>query len=370
MQILKMKELENIQNDYTKLIESYSDTFEFGEFDYSIVSSFIEEVEVFWLNRLETTSLLLDMLTSNNECYLLSGAIYLDSKNNEHFPLKALGDYQIIYDPFIKMEPFIRNNLPQMGEQKTADFFKKVFRDTFNILTNLKNEFIILPVVQLAWNLEIDKHMQILQDIHMNFLSGILGKELKSTDHFYELYKSYSQIIEDLDGFYLENLIFNGVEDAEIQLEERINKYIGDNLQMASDKPEAEKFMLATFAMIAQITDILLIAINLKLIPFIRYSVTFRYFLIMNKLVSEDKETKSMLDKSIIAYLFYEQYPNSFFSDFSYNEYVSQLKEYNLIDDVSKSLNLISNDLENYHVQEIIKTIVGKFENRIIKKLR
>lgn len=370
MKILKNKELENIQEDYTKLIESYSDTFKTGEFNYSIVSSFIEEVEVFWLERLDSARLLLDMLTSCNECYLLSGAMYLNSKNNEHFLLKALGDYQIMCDPFIKMEPFIRNNVAQIGRQKTNDFFMKVYRDTYNVLTDHKNDFIILPVAHLAWNLEKDKHMEILREIHLEFISGILGKEIKSVKDFYESYKNYSQIVKDLDEFYLDNLIFNGIEDIEMELDERINKYIETNVQGMSDNSEAEKFMLSTFTMIAQITDILLIALNLRLIPFIRYDVTFRYFLIMNKLFREDKETSSMLNKTILAYLFYEKYPNTFFFDFNYNEYVSKLKDYNLIDDVSRKLNLKSNELEDYGVREIIEIISGEFENKIINNLR
>ncbi len=370
MKILEIKELENIQNDYTRLIESYSDTFKTGEFDYSIVSSFIEEVEVFWLERLDSARLLLDMLTSNNECYLLSGAMYLDSKNNEHFFLKTLGDYQIVYDPFIKMEPFIRNNLVRMGRQKTKDFFMKVFRDTYNVLTECKNDFIILPVTHLAWSLEKEKHMEILREIHLNFISGILGKEIKSVNNFYGLYKSYAQIIEDLDEFYIDNLIFNGIEDTEIGLDERINKYIETNVQEMKDNSEVEKFMLSTYTMIAQITDILLITLNLRLIPFIRYDVTFRYFLMMNKLVREDKETSSMLNKTILAYLFYERYPNRFFNDFNYNEYVSKLKDYNLLEDVSSTLNLKNNQLEDYGVQEIIETISGKFEKIIINNQR
>ncbi|MDI6678838.1 MULTISPECIES: hypothetical protein [Bacillus cereus group] len=370
MKILEIKELENIQNDYTRLVESYSDTFKTGEFDYSIASSFIEEVEVFWLERLDSARLLLDMLTSNNECYLLSGAIYLDSKNNEHFFLKTLGDYQIVSDPFIKMEPFIRNNLVRMGRQKTKDFFMKVFRDTYNVLTECKNNFIILPVTHLAWSFEKEKHMEILREIHLNFISGILGKEIKSVNNFYELYKSYAQIIEDLDEFYIDNLIFNGIEDTEIGLDERINKYIETNVQEMRDNSEVEKFMLSTYTMIAQITDILLITLNLRLIPFIRYDVTFRYFLMMNKLVREDKETSSMLNKTILAYLFYERYSNRFFNDFNYNEYVSKLKDYNLLEDVSSTLNLKNNQLEDYGVQEIIETISVKFEKIIINNQR
>ncbi|PFJ51913.1 hypothetical protein COI99_14540 [Bacillus cereus] len=366
MQTLKIKELEDIQNDYTKLVESYLDTFKDGQFNYTIVSSFIEEIETFWLKRLDSTRLLLNLLTSNHECYLLSGAIYLNPHNNEHFSLKTLGDYQIMYDPFIKMEPFIRNGVVRMGEQKVDDYFIKVFNATYKILTEHKNEFIILPVVYLAWSFESDKHMEKLRDIHMNFISGILGKEIKSVDEFYKLYQSYSQIVENLDGFYLDNLIFNGIEDDKINLDERINKYIERNFPEMSDKPEAEKFMLSTFTMIGQITDILYIAINLRLIPFIRYSVTFRYFLIMHKLVSEDKETRSMLNKTILAYLFYEKYSREFFNNFNYPEYVSKFIDYNLIDDVSEKLDLKNKQLEDYTLPEIIEKISENFENRII----
>ncbi|PEL13029.1 hypothetical protein [Bacillus sp. AFS017336] len=369
MKTLNLGELKVIQNEYAMLIKSYSDTFSSLDFDTFMVNSFIEEVEIFWLKRLDSIRLLLEMLTKDNECFILSGAIYLGCKDNEHFPLKALGDYQFMYDPFIKMEPFFKSNISQIGTQNNIDFFAKVYTDTYKVLTEYETDFIILPLSYLSWNHEKENHIKFLQEVHLNFLSGILGKNISSDEQFRELYRSFEQIENDLNEFYLQNLIFNGIEDERLPIGERINNYIKKNLPPLSNSSEPDKFIFATFTMIGQMTDILLTSSQLNLIPFIRYDVTFRYFLIMNSILKEDDETEVMLNKSILSHIFYENFPTYFFTKIEYNEYIKKLKEYSLIQDVYKRLDLKNKSLQDYKLTEIVDVIRDRFNNRVLNNL-
>jgi hypothetical protein len=369
MKTLNINELKVIQSEYTSLIKSYSESFFSLEFDTFSVNTFIEEVEIFWLKRLDPIRIMLETLTLDNNCYLLSGAIYLGCKDNEHFPFKALGGYQIMYDPFIKMEPFFRHNINQIGSQNSFEFFLKVFKDTYRVLTEYENDFIILPISQLAWHLEREKHIQFLKDVHLNFLSGIMGSNINSDEQFYDLYNSFSQIENDLNDFYSQNLIFNGIEDARLPIGDRVNNYIKSNIPQFIGKTDPEKFLIATFTMISQITDILLTSTNLKLIPFIRYDVTFRYFLMLNSILKEDKDTKIMLNKGILSHLFYECFPTSFYSKMEYREYIKILKEYNLIEDVYESLDLKNSNLQEHKLKELVELIKDKFTHNVLNNL-
>lgn len=369
MKTLDICELKKIQNEYATLIKSYSDSFSTLGFDTYLVSSFIEDVEIFWLKKLDSIRIMLDMLTQDNECYVLSGAIYLGCKDNEHFPFKAIGDYQIMFDPFIKMEPFFRSDFSSIGSQNKNEFFIKVYRDTYRVLTEYKTDFIILPISHLAWSYEKEKHFQFLKEVHLNFLSAILGKDITSDEKFDELYKSFSEIENNLNEFYLQNLIFSGREDANLPIGERVNNYIKEYLPQLLDKSDPVKFSFATFNMIGQITDILLTSSSLKLIPFIRYDVTFRYFLMMNSILKEDNDTEMMLNKSILSHFFYESFPTSFFSKVEYREFVKVLKEYNLIEDVYECLDLKNRTLQDYKRLEVIEVIKDSFNRSVLKNL-
>lgn len=369
MKTLDISELKETQNEYSRLIKSYSDSFFTLDFDSSLVSSFIEEVEIFWLKRLDSLRIMLDILTKENECYLLSGAIYLGCKDNEHFPFKAIGDYQIMFDPFLKMDPFFRSNFSHIGTQNKNEFFKKVYKDTYRVITEYQTDFIILPISQLAWSYEKEKHFKFLKEVHLNFLSAILGKDITSDEKFAELYKNFSEIEHNLNDFYLQNLIFRGIEDASLPIGERVNSYIKEYLPQLLDKSDAAKFIFATFNMIGQITDILLTSSILKLVPYIRYDVTFRYFLMMNSILKEDKETEMMLNKSILSHLFYESFPTSFFSEIEYSEYIKELEDYNLIEEVYEFLDLKNKNLHDYKLTKVVDTIKGKFNHDVLKNL-
>ena len=70
------------------------------------ISFLLDEIKCFWLERLKIIEFELEELTEKHLCFLLSGAIYLNVSEYEHFYFKSLGDYHLLYDPFLKMENF------------------------------------------------------------------------------------------------------------------------------------------------------------------------------------------------------------------------------------------------------------------------
>lgn len=93
-----MNDLREIQQQYYALINFYEIANSEVDF-YSKAIALIDSCEAFWLSKKLQLSLILENLTMNNKCFLLSGAIYLDVEENGHYTFGALGDINILSDP-------------------------------------------------------------------------------------------------------------------------------------------------------------------------------------------------------------------------------------------------------------------------------
>ncbi len=126
------------------------------------IAMIIDEIQCFWLDKKDILSFELENLTSEKKCFLLSGATYLDVKDNEHYIFKALGDEHIISDPLLKLEPFFRVS-NQVFDRGVIEVFRRAYSDVLNILSNFQNIFYILPIHQIA-NSDKREYMELLRD--------------------------------------------------------------------------------------------------------------------------------------------------------------------------------------------------------------
>ena len=80
--------------------------------------------------------------------------------------------------------------------------------------------------------------------------------------------------------------------------------------------------------------DILLVCISFKLIPFIRYEVTFRYLSIVMHTFKDDKPLKEMIEKTIIFYVLYLVIDRKKIFSFEFTEYCKKLSGENLLNNI------------------------------------
>ena len=102
-----IENLKKYQNEYEVLLKKYESIVFNEEVSSFQIARIIDIVDCFWLDKLDIIEYELEKVTYHNDCFLLSGVIYLDIESNEHYVYKALGEYHFLYDPLHKLEIFL-----------------------------------------------------------------------------------------------------------------------------------------------------------------------------------------------------------------------------------------------------------------------
>jgi hypothetical protein len=351
------------QEEYLSLLNSYSAMFWDIDLRPYQVSMFLDEVKVFWLKRLNIVEFEFEELTSNAECFVLSGAIYLNVTEKENFYFKALGDTHVLIDPFLKMEVYFRINETRIDMEETLNYFRRVYEDTLHILEKYPKQFYILPVQEMAWR-DKDVLFGLLKMFFWRFISSILKKELKDEEEFSVFYKSFDEIEKDLDPFILKNLIFSDSSDSQLSLKDRIKNYTETQFNsslLTEARTEAQIFLTLVFSQISQIIDILLTSAAMNVIPFIRFNVTFRYLLLIMQTFIENVETKEMIEKTIIFYVLHERINADLFDGIDFLQYSDRCKEVRLLARIILRLREENIDIISNGIRELPKIIEEEF---------
>lgn len=355
-------DLKEIQQQYSKLIHSSIISSDPVSFYFNAIS-LVEKCKVFWLSKIQQLLLILDDLTKENKCFILSGAIYLNVADNEHHAFSALGDIHILNDPFVRMNGFFANGIDGINTY-TISYFRDVYADTLSILDNFNEEFVFLPVDIMFNSIETDK-IKVINKGYWNVISSLLDSDINSVDEMDQLYSSIDDIEKNMSVKALETLIFNDTDDIQLSLKERINKYLNDsqlpmNINIDND---IQRFHFVTFAQISQVMEIILKCLQFNIIPFVRSDVTLRYLLLIGRAFSNDVTLKHMLDYSIIGYLLYENINNQEISKMGFKSFSSKCNKNHYIDIVYSKLNQNGNDLHSSNVEDVVKVIFETLNN-------
>ena len=138
------------QDRYFELLLEHRKTLSDSDFSAKTFTIMLDDLKYFWLERLEILEFELDELAADYSCFLLSGAIYLNISNNEHYYFKSLGDFHLLSDPLLKVEPYFRYPEGSINYEDYKDYFKNVYNDLLKILENFKNYFFILPISEIS----------------------------------------------------------------------------------------------------------------------------------------------------------------------------------------------------------------------------
>jgi hypothetical protein len=217
-----MYKFDKEQEDYYKLVQSYKGTIHQNDLSISQICRFLDEVKIFWRKRIEITYFKLNKITENNDCFLLSGSIYLDVSETEHYFYKSLGDFHFLPDPFEKIEPFYRLPNEYLQINGVTSMFKTIYLNTLEILSKYRSQFIFLPISELTFSDETELR-ETFYKITWNFLSQILNTGIDNEDRFHKTFKTFEDIEADIKDFFLDHLLFNDLHDRDLSLRQRVN---------------------------------------------------------------------------------------------------------------------------------------------------
>jgi hypothetical protein len=359
------------QKEYLDLLLLYKDRVQADDLSVVEICGLLDEVKSFWLKKLKAIEFELEELRENRTCFLLSGAIFLNVTEHEHYYFKSLGDCHIISDPFSRFEMIFRHPEEKINSAFTIDHFREAFLDTLEVLTTYKEYFYILPIQEIAIE-DSEQHLKLIDGFFWRFISSVFNDEFDDYEDFYEKYKSFEEIEAGLNSNIRESLVFTDLRDRELTLRERVEKFndLHKNLSSAiTFETDAQRFILAVYSYIAQVADILSVCSALGINPYIRFDITFIYFSIVMRTFTEDVNLRRMIEKTIVAYVFYRTVDESIFKNIPFTDYCIQLKQKPLLDSILERMHAQEINIFTDDTSKIVKIIEEEYE-ALVKKPR
>jgi hypothetical protein len=355
------------QEEYLKLVQSYSDTVDQNDFSISQICCFLDEVNIFWLKRRQIIQFKIEKITENNVCFLLSGSTYLNVSENEHYFYKSLGDLHFLPDPFEKIEPFYRLRNVNLQVNEIISLFKTTFSDTLEILSKYKSQFIFLPINKLTYFDEKELQKTFYKTT-WNFLSQILKTGIDDEDRFHKTYNRYEDIEEDIKDFFLDYLLFNDQHDRDLSLRQRLNLYIANQNELftiINGFSETEIFFISLYSLISQATDILFKCAELEISPYIRSLVPINYLSLITSIVLEQPKIKWIIENTMIFYWFHRTTEIEKITKYKFQQYCQLIKKVDILDSVrdliiEKEIDIFSDS--NQPVISLMKEIISNLD--------
>jgi hypothetical protein len=352
------------QKEYLELLLQYKEHAQADDLSVTRICALLDEVKCFWLRQLKSIEIELAELAECQVCFALSGAIFLNVSEYEHFFFKSLGDCHIIPDPFSKLELIFRHPEEEINIDFTIDYFKRAFFDTLEILSIYKEYFYVLPIQEIAIE-DQQNHRELMDMFFWKFISEAFDSEFKSHEEFYEKYKSFEDIEAGLNSYVRENLVFTHLSDSDLSLRERVEKHSGQYTNISSTinlKSDAQRFLIAVFSYIAQVADILYVCSVLRINPYIRFDITFTYFTLVMNVFVEDENLRRMIEKTLVCYLFYRAIEESRFENVAFSDYQRRLEDKSLLNSILEKIHSQEIDVFKDDTSKVVKIIEGEFE--------
>lgn len=357
---MNISSIKESQKQYYELIKSYEEIVFSDKVSQTQILMIIDEIQCFWFNKKDILLFELQTLTSKKECVLLTSAVYLDVKDNEHYLLKALGNEHIISDPLLKLENFFK--VPKrVFDENSIELFQRAFSDVLKVLENYQEHFFILPINLISIENQ-EKHMKLLQNFFLSFINTMLDENFDTFEHFYEKYSTYTEIEVNMSEFFKSHLTYNNFKDEKLSLKEKVESYINSQPIMSyifQDKTEAEKFILTLQGLVSQIMEILLLASISNTIPFIRFKPIFHYLITVMQTFIDDEYFKSMIEKTIIFYIFYYSVDKEKLIEINFDKFVSIVQENNFLDLIIQEMRVNNINIFEKGVPEV-ENIIDK----------
>ena len=314
------------------------------------------------MKRLDILNIELESLTEHNTCFLLSGASYLNVSENEHFYFKSLGDFHLLHDPFLKIEPFFRISEALINDE-CINSFRRILIDSIKVVKNYQSKFLVLPIQLLAVESE-QNHRELIDKFFMNFVSSIFGEKYEDQDSFCEDFNTFEDIESQLEPYVRDRIVFNSFYENGISLRRKIEMYSTSQagyIQLVADQPEAKVFLVTLYSYVAQISDILLICSMLRLYPYIRYEVTFSYLSLIMYTFIEDEKLRDMIEKAIVFYVFRKEMDGAFEHFESFECYCEKIAEKRALPKILNSMRENDIDIFQSGIQKVADIIQELF---------
>lgn len=321
-----MQELLGIQEEYKQLLEELYNEKDKDEFIY-----IIDEINLFWYSKQNIVELIMERISENFDTYLFTGATYLDVEEGEHYPFVSLGKVHIVDDPLAKYAEAINLNLNSSFYKMMKEQIILAFDDDLRILQECFGNIFLIPVTLLN-KLEdgFVKHASEKALLSI-FKEDLSIKDILAVESFPEL------ILMMQDGIQ-EYIVFLEGEDREEDILVRFETYLHEINDPFGNISITHKFIYSILSFISQSFHILLCAVQYKIIPYIRYDITFNYLSIIGKNFLDVTYVQEIMFKMTFTYFFYKKFNWELIKSIDYERYYDTVTQIDIMAQVEKQM--------------------------------
>lgn len=360
-----ISEISSVQEQYRELVRKSAVALDLNYYQSRKCLCFIDDIRRFWLERKEILRYSWDRITDHSDCFILSAAINLKVKDYNHYSLKAAGVHQLLHDPFIKMERFLRAPQANVDTEEIEKQFRHIMKDTTCILDNYINDFAFIDLSIIGEAPEEEK-MKTIRKGFNNFLRQTFNRE--DIDNLSDILPTYELIEKSLDPSICQMLVFNDGDNSEASIGARVENFVKHQKGLSKGfipDNECDRFLMALFCLYSQAVDTILSCLAVGMYPFFRSETPAKHFLLLSRGYSEDSSILEFIWKAISAYFIGKNIEQLDLDKIPFEEFKKYLACERPYEKLISSFELKGLTAENFSVAEISKTV-----KPIIEKLR
>jgi len=333
-----------------------------------ISDAILDEINLFWATRLEVVDLYLRNLPPTQDAYAFTGATFLDLEKLEHYSFMLLGDIHILDDQaYIYANIVTKVKNPEFSQRMRKQIVNSI-RSNLEILSKFNNNILVLPL--RSSNFE---HRELIQKNMIHAFLGLFKNPPHSMKEYFETYTTVDDLCNGLCDYVPTVLILSDTDDISKPFKDRLNIALKDkSLSLGIDESPAFRFSTIVTGYLGQALNIILSCGTYKIIPYIRYSVAFRYVLLLSQNFSEQTEIQPMFFKCCLARVIYQDFDIERFKEVDFDVYYTVVRKSNFYQDLLsafpvQSMECVSAKEMNNNVRENLGKFYSLFDNGFIK---
>lgn len=319
-------QLLKLQNEYCDILKISKGKLTTEDFPFVI-----DEINLFWFSNRSLIELILNNLYNDYNCFVHTGASFLDVDNLEHFPFATIGTNHLIDDP-------VANFSDTMPHVLNDDFRKRlkgqIILTTEQNIKIIENYSEIIQILPIRFLNSSDRTMS-QTGAEKAFLGLFKDEKLTMNDYF----KKYNNIEDVSNGLreHIEDLISLSEYEEEGSLIIRFKKFVSENaLSLPKDTNGAVLFSSLIIGYFMQAFDILFVSLKYPLNPYLRYPIPFHYIHLLAS--SMPAHLDDLLLKIKIAYTIHKIFDTDKVKDVNFECYYKLLQNNNFSSNLIKVL--------------------------------
>lgn len=348
-------ELLNIQKEYYDILKSAQPKLSSNDFIY-----LLDEINLFWYANRKKIELILDYLLTDSNCFVHTGASFLDVEALEHFPFAMLGNYHIIDDPVANFGEHLNKINNEPFKENLKQQILLTIEQNINILENYSEIIQILPIRLLD---ATDREFSV-KGAQNAFLS-LFNDEKLTLEEYMKKYKNINEVGEALQEHCKELIIFSDKEKRG-SFENRFKDFIENSKifsKAANESSEAYVFLSIIVGYFTQAYDILLVCLKYGLSPYLRYIIPFHNIILLTDSLPKTQELETLLFNAKVSYFLHHTVNFNDFKTLDFNDFYKKIKEIEFSKNLNKKILENIKNTKNPPVSGYIEIIEEELEN-------